>query len=119
MLSSSGKRKSSGKSARPDVGAVSNALIDTCPDYATGSATPRLSLMDEEIVPPLPVTHEKPYVKKAKSDRASADIVATFSKANKQQVRRAEIPDSGQHSADNKFERKRGNSLQPNEQSEG
>ncbi|MED6247072.1 hypothetical protein ATANTOWER_029310 [Ataeniobius toweri] len=81
MSTSSGKRKSSGKpTGAEDASAASNALIDTCHDYAASADTPRLSLMDDENFPPLPVTPEKPPNKKGKSNAAGADIVATLSK---------------------------------------
>ncbi|MEQ2157248.1 hypothetical protein GOODEAATRI_000032 [Goodea atripinnis] len=81
MSTSSGKRKSSGKpTGAEDANVASNAFIDTCHDYAARADNPRLSLMDDENFPPLPIAPEKPPNKKGKSDAGGADIVATLSK---------------------------------------
>ncbi|KAK5614063.1 hypothetical protein CRENBAI_011781 [Crenichthys baileyi] len=78
MSTSSGKRKSWGKpTAAEDASVASNALIDTCHDYAARADTPRLSLMGDENFPPLPVTPEKPPNKKEKKRFSTLDLRIT------------------------------------------
>lgn len=80
MSSSSAKRKNAvWKMAADTVAGASNAFMDNCHDYATCEDTLKLSLMNDEDFPSLPVTPEKPPSKKGKSERDSTDIVATLS----------------------------------------
>lgn len=54
-------------------------LLLTTAKFATRDDTPRFSVMNEEDFPSLPVTPQKPPVKKGKGEMAIADIVATLS----------------------------------------
>lgn len=80
MSNSSAKRKNAvRKMAANAVTGASNVLIDNCHDYATCEDNVKLSLMNDEDFPSLPVTPEKPPSKKGKNERDSTDIVATLS----------------------------------------
>lgn len=76
MSTTSVKRKSGSKSMA--TAGASNVLVDSCHDYFAED-NPTLSLMNEEEFPSLPITPEKPPVKKGKTAVADNDIVATLS----------------------------------------
>lgn len=60
-----------------EIGA--NILINTCHSYAGGKDKHGICLLNEEEFPSLPVTPEKPPVKKDKTEMAAADVIATLS----------------------------------------
>lgn len=80
MSYSGGKRKSTAKKMEElSVAGASNALIDNCHDYSARDDTPKFSVISEEDFPSLPVTPEKPPVKRGKTEMANTDIVSTLS----------------------------------------
>lgn len=84
MSNSGGKRKFTAKKVEELSGAgASNALIDNCYDYSARDDTPKLSVINKEDFPSLPVTPEKPPVKTGKTEMANTDIVSTLSTLNK------------------------------------
>lgn len=63
------------------VANATNALIDNCHDYSAPKDILRFSVLNEEDFPSLPVTPEKPPLKKGKTVMANTntDIVVTLS----------------------------------------